>query len=64
MRNVLAALNYMCWFVVDSGGLGVQLLLPHVPSLLDYIKKVVEKMNQQTGKNRIMPATELNILAM
>jgi U3 small nucleolar RNA-associated protein 20 len=43
--------------------LGVLLILPHVSSLLKYISGVVAQMNKQTGKNRILPEQELNILA-
>ena len=44
-------------------GVGVNLLLSHVPRILDYLRKVVEKMDAAQGRLSTLPTQELTILA-
>ena len=54
----------MIYFLVDSDTpIGIQLLLPHVPVILAYLRKTVEALHSKTGKQRSFPTRELNILA-
>ena len=49
--------------MVSDYPLGVQILMLHVPAVLDYIHKVVDDMLKQKGRSKTLPIRVLNVLA-